>query len=1228
MVACTNNKQADEKPAPLYPQPQTVEANPTNGYAINPVTNDSIQPIILENGNTLQTGVPIPATGKVISPNNVSQPKSFKVPPQNQLTKINAHPNIYKIPDELTVIPVNEDSLTKIVLMEITKDDTFHYHINNTGDTVKTGVPIPAIDNKVTSTLPKPTKALPPRFKDAANINIQYLDVDHGMTSSAIYSILEDKNGNIWFGTYAGVSKYDGESFVHFTEKEGLSNNLVCSIIEDKSGNLWFGTDGGVSKYDGKSFVHFTEKEGLSDNNLLAILEDRKGNIWFGTDGGGVSKYDGESFVHFTKKEGLINNNILSMIEDKNGNIWFGTDGGVCKYDGESFIHFTEKDGLNDNTVWSILEDNKGNIWFGTFGGVSKYDGESFVNFTKNEGLSNNTILSIKQDKNENIWFGTNGGVSKYDGKSFVHFTENEGLSNNNLLAILEDKNGNIWFGTDGGGVSKYKGESFVHLTKKEGLSDHNVLSILEDKNGSIWFGTAGGGVCKYNGESIIHFTEKEGLSDISVMSILEDRNGNLWFGTYGGGVSKYDGESFVHFTEKEGLSNNTVYSILEDKNGYIWFGTDGGGVSKYNGESFVHFTEKEGLSNNYVFSILEDKDGNLWFGTAGGGVSKYDGKSFIHLTEKEGLSDNTVYSILEDKNGNLWFGTNGGGVCKYDGKSFIYFTEKEGLTDNTIYSILEDKNNQDVRIWLSTGNGLNELVEIKGGIQKVKQGQKDLEKINPVKYTINRFEKNDGLKGMDFYPNSALIDSRNRAWWGNEKSLTKLDMNKFNKATYLPVVSMNSLEINEQFLDYRNLTDSLRNTINFNDLDPFKNYPLNLKLPFYKNHLTFHFSAIDWSAPHKIQYSYLMEGLNTTWSQPSKEAKADYRNIPYGTFTFKVRAIGESGQWSKAFGYTFTINPPWWHTWWARSLYSIFALIFIFTLISWRTAKLKQGQKKLEIMVDNATKKIKEQKNKAEKQRDEIEEAHKEITDSINYAERIQRSFLATDELLNKNLGEYFVFFQPKDVVSGDFYWAGELSNGNFAMVNADSTGHGVPGAIMSILNISSIEKAIDKGLTSPVDIFNDTRKTIIERLKKDGSQEGGKDGMDASIICFDFKNNKFTYTAAQNPIWVIRNGEVIQIKGEKMPVGKHDMDSIPFVGGEFEIEKGDKIYTLTDGFQDQFGGPKSKKFMIKNMREYILSISHLPMKEQQQKISEVFLNWKGDLEQVDDVCIIGVKI
>ncbi|MBK6835157.1 MAG: SpoIIE family protein phosphatase [Bacteroidetes bacterium] len=221
-----------------------------------------------------------------------------------------------------------------------------------------------------------------------------------------------------------------------------------------------------------------------------------------------------------------------------------------------------------------------------------------------------------------------------------------------------------------------------------------------------------------------------------------------------------------------------------------------------------------------------------------------------------------------------------------------------------------------------------------------------------------------------------------------------------------------------------------------------------------------------------------------------------------------------------------------------------------------------------------------------------------------------------------------YFVLFQPKDVVSGDFYWASELNNGNFALVTADSTGHGVPGAIMSILNISSLEKAIELGLTEPAEIFNHTRSTIIERLKKDGSKEGGKDGMDASIVCFDFANYMMKYSAANNPIWIIRNNEIIELHPDKIPVGKHDKDQTTFSQKEIKLHVGDLVYTLTDGMPDQFGGTKGKKFMYKQLKELLIANSFLSMIEQKQTLLTAFNNWKKEAEQVDDVCLIGIKI
>ncbi|MBE7443495.1 MAG: tetratricopeptide repeat protein [Flavobacteriales bacterium] len=333
-------------------------------------------------------------------------------------------------------------------------------------------------------------------------------------------------------------------------------------------------------------------------------------------------------------------------------------------------------------------------------------------------------------------------------------------------------------------------------------------------------------------------------------------------------------------------------------------------------------------------------------------------------------------------------------------------------------------------------------------------------------------------------------------------------------------------------------------------------------------------------------------------------------------------------------------------------ALYGGLVLVLLFAGFVYNRLKITQKQKVI----------IEQKERETHAQKEIIEEKHKEITDSINYAERIQRSFLATKDMLDNNLKDYFVFFRPKDVVSGDFYWAAELNNGNFAFTCADSTGHGVPGAIMSILNISSLEKSVEKD-TEPHQILNTTRRIIIDRLKKDGSPEGGKDGMDCSLLVLNKEKSELTFASANNPVFIVRaahpnppegresqhsihpnnegfegsssspsgrlgGAELLEYKPDKMPVGKHEKEHEPFTLHSLQLQKGDVIYTLTDGFADQFGGDKGKKYMIKNFKELLLNIAHLPMHEQEQKLADEFAAWKGNNEQVDDVCVIGVKI
>ncbi|MES2836883.1 MAG: tetratricopeptide repeat protein [Bacteroidota bacterium] len=279
-------------------------------------------------------------------------------------------------------------------------------------------------------------------------------------------------------------------------------------------------------------------------------------------------------------------------------------------------------------------------------------------------------------------------------------------------------------------------------------------------------------------------------------------------------------------------------------------------------------------------------------------------------------------------------------------------------------------------------------------------------------------------------------------------------------------------------------------------------------------------------------------------------------------------------------------------------------------------------------IFIYNRFKVTIKQKQIIEIQKQIVEAKNSEINQSIHYAERIQRALMASTELIDSRLAQNFIYLNPKEAVSGDFYWATNLSNGNFCLVAADSTGHGVPGAIMSILNIACLKEAITKGITSADLILNETRNLVIENLKNDGSAEGGKDGMDCSLLSFDLKNNKLEFALSNNPLWLFRNNELIEFNADKMPIGKHVKQNVPFNLQNISLQKGDTIYIFTDGYADQFGGEKGKKFMYKPLKELLLSLQNKAMAEQKQELEKHFLSWKGELEQVDDVCVIGVRV
>ncbi len=888
---------------------------------------------------------------------------------------------------------------------------------------------VPAIDSPFLAGIPEEVTAKEAYVKEQNTYNFMSFGKLQGLKSDLISCGVEDKNGNLWFGTDGGVSKYDGKSFTHITEKEGLSRNNVFCIMEDKSGALWFGTElGGVSKYDGKNFTHYTQKEGLTNGWVLDMAQDKSGNLWFGT-GDGLYKYDGKNFTRYTVKEGLSSNYIRSLLEDQNGDLWFATgETGVTKYDGKSFTNFTKKEGLSSNLVGQILQDKSGNLWLSTGGGVCKYDGKSFTHFTIKEGLSSNFIKNVLEDQNGDLWFATfDAGVTKYDGKSFTNFTKKEGLSDSSINSVLEDKNGNLWLGTvHRGGVNRYGGPMFTHFGMNEGLSDNLIRSILKDNRGNLWFGTWNGGVIKYDGKSFTIFKNMEGLVNGSIESMLEDKGGNLWFGSWDG-VSKYDGTSFTFFPMQDGLAGS-IMTILEDKRGKLWFGTYGGGVSKYDGKNFTRFTEQEGLSNNVVMSSLEDKHGNLWFGTYGGGVSKYDGKNFTHFTEKGGLSSNNVRSIHEDESGNLWFGT-GRGINKYDGKNFTHFTEKEGLSNNEVRSILQDKRGD---LWFGTANGLSKLVEER--LTFLTKGDPNM----PAPVLSNpgplfkTYMYEDGFSGGGVSIGKTLCEANDGTIWiGANDRITAFHPNEEIPDTIAPNIQLTGLTLFNEKIPWQNLMSYQDESVNrqkvkdtifvlgngvrvhdlhFDSVTKWYGVPGQLSLPYDNNHFKFQFIGITMRSPKKVKYQFKLEGVDNNWSAMTDRNEAEYGNLSHGTYTFKVKAMNDDGYWSRELNYSFTIRPPWWRTWWFSTLVALVLVGGVYRFIQYRSRNLKQRNILLEKKVTERTHELNHSLSELKNTQDQLVHSEKmaslgELTSGIAHEIKNPLNFINNFSEINLDL-------------------------------------------------------------------------------------------------------------------------------------------------------------------------------------------------------------------------------
>lgn len=1074
-----------------------------------------------------------------------------------------------------------------------------------------------------------------------------FYDTEQGLSHPQVTHILQDKNGSIWVSTALnGIGRFDGRKFINYSKKDGLLENVNHTFGLDKDGNIWVSHPDGLSKYDGMQFQSFK----MPNCSRSDFVLDEQGNFWLLRNlfhqKAEVLLLKNGRFEDKTPDLFRDSTNIIQTIakHPKKG-IYLISAKNVYEFDEQHLIvaDFSKQPDLQNKQLYPLVAKN-GAIWlmeFETsqarvFRSVGKkvylYKDGKLSLLPLPEGV---VIRQLFEDSSQRLWLVTSLGLFwvKSDGsknEDLHTLDQKNGVFNNEIYHIFEDIEKNIWF-SPVGGLMLYPRNPFVRFTKKEGMVSDLVFNHFKDKDGMDWFGTRGGGVSRYDGKKMENF-----ITHLSISSIVQKTDGSLWFGSRGGGLIQYKGGKFEDIGKEVGLPVEQI-TTMNRYGDSIYIGTPTGAYL-YDGKK----TEK--ILNNYTaWAIVRDKAKNTWFGTEKGLMCYTPAGEKKIYGLKEGLSYDKMGDITLDHNQHLW-ATTDVSVEHYDRKKFTQLNQKNYLSSEVVYSVVFRPPNQ---LWVGGKSGIDKLILGK----------------NSEVLSVRSYKREDGLLGV---PTRSFLDDDNTLWLGTSAGIYKYNeendiANSQPVAVFLQNIKLFFREVNWQDSLYKDY---------YKELSAWHHIPQKLVLPYSKNHLTFEAEVLSYMKPEKILYSWKLEGIDDEWTPPSKEAKITYANLPADIYTLQIKACNSEGIWNKQpVSYTFEILPPLWQTWWFR-LFLVGVLIgSVLFIIRLRIRNLEEQRKKLEGLVAERTQdvvnknealelqqqeikkqnanlielneEVNKQKEELETQKDDLSEAYKEIekknkdiTASITYAKRIQEAMLPFKDRIDQSLGanNFFILYQPRDIISGDFYFYEEVDN-KVIIAIADCTGHGVPGAFMSMIGTQLLNEIILKNrITAPNEILNLLHKEIRRTLKQGENQS--RDGMDIAMITLTKKEtgigfSQIEYAGAMNPLLVMQNNEMNTIDADKKPIGGYQKEDIRFFTKHtLSITAPLTLYLFSDGYADQFGGADKKKFMVKNFKNLLFEIHNLPMSQQEQTLMTTFEEWQGAEKQLDDVLVMGIQI
>lgn len=1030
--------------------------------------------------------------------------------------------------------------------------------------------------------------------------------VEEGLPHSRVYAVHQDPSGYVWLGLPNGLTRFDGREFALFGTPDGLAGTGVKTILTDPFGVLWVGHWGGaISRRTDSAFNTVDSTTLFIKGDVYGFVFDAAGYSWISTFGSGLVRFRQPSSgkfedITFLKGAEGLGDQIAAAVRMPDGALVCAVYGLGLRTtsDGTHFEPLNVGNEINPALVISLCVANNGQLIAGdAMGNIVEIDPSSKKTELLVEGDGRSYVFNLACGWDGTLYGATSGkGLVAIDPTgSVVWYNEFNGLKAKQLNAVCPDREGNLLIGSRDNGLFVFKGSNLFSYGKEWGLPGDQVWAILNTDN-ALWAGTESGVAFKpINSEG--HFQEVKPVfplqNSFQVRCMAKAAGESIYVGTLDAGLWRYDarGNCFVPVMEVNvSLPQPQLVTSLAWFGDHLWVGT-AEGLYKYRPQGALErFTRSNGLAGNDILAlVVHNKVLHVVCRSAGltiiGPSLKPESNLATHLLP---------LSACPGAASDLWVGTEGQGVVQLSGGSEVRrLTRADGLLSDFVPSVAYDKG------WLYVGTTLG------------------MNRIHPDSNRVETYTRQTGFTGVEVKSNAVAVSRCGVVWFG-----TAHGINCFN-----PMANRPPWRAPEAFI--------LKVHVNMKPVEKIEN----LDVSYSHNNFYFEFGSISVTYPDQMRFRYRLVGAVPEWSNPVNQRFVSFPGLSPGQYRFEVQTCDAAGQWrGPVASFAFEINPPFWQTPWFSVVVVVVLGAMVVAFFKYRERKLKTEKTILEAAVRERTAELASTAS-------QLEMKNRDITDSINYARRIQLAIMRPEKDLQAMFPSSFIFYRPKDIVSGDFYWFSERK-GIRLIAAADCTGHGVPGAFMSMIGISYLNEIInERKVVNPAKVLDQLRAYIISVLQQTGREGETKDGMDIALVAVDQKNRVVHYSGAFNSLYFCRTNTTIpfdkvgddeilhtqnllEIKGNKMPVGTSLRDEQPFTLHSISYNPGDSVYVATDGFIDQFGGPGEKKFMARRLRELISGLAGQPSDRKSEAVDKAFDRWKGNLSQTDDVLLIGIDL